>query len=121
MTIVQHPRGQKKQIALRENQFVCLIDPFVHYRADTEAGSSGSPVFNDQWEVVALHHAGVPAPEQTETGGYINEGILVRRIMEFIRQQNLRGDAQARADQMVSRERIAVPAPSRKASPTAAG
>jgi V8-like Glu-specific endopeptidase len=23
-------------------------------------GSSGSPVFNDQWELVALHHSGVP-------------------------------------------------------------
>ncbi len=27
---------------------------------DTAPGSSGSPVFNDQWEVVALHHMGVP-------------------------------------------------------------
>jgi endonuclease G, mitochondrial len=108
VTIVQHPRGQKKQIALRENQFVDLADPFVHYRADTEPGSSGSPVFNDQWEIVALHHAGVPAPEHPETGGYINEGILVRRIMEFIRQQDFDADAKALADQLMLRERIVV-------------
>ena len=31
-----------------------------HYSTDTEAGSSGSPVFNDQWEVVALHHSVKP-------------------------------------------------------------
>ena len=33
----------------------------LHYSADTEPGSSGSPVFNDEWEMVALHHSGVPA------------------------------------------------------------
>lgn len=108
VTIVQHPRGQKKQIALRENQFVDLSDPFVHYRADTEPGSSGSPVFNDQWEIVALHHAGVPAPEHPETGGYVNEGILVRRIMEFVREQDLGAGARALADQLTPRERIVV-------------
>jgi endonuclease G, mitochondrial len=118
VTIVQHPRGQKKQIALRENQFVDLADPFVHYRADTEPGSSGSPVFNDQWEIVALHHAGVPAPEHPETGGYVNEGILVRRIMEFTRQQDFDADAKALADQLVARERIVVPGES--ATPLAA-
>ena len=59
VTIVQHPRGEKKQIALRENKIVDIPDRFLHYAADTEPGSSGSPVFNDQWEVVALHHASV--------------------------------------------------------------
>lgn len=32
---------------------------FLHYRTDTAPGSSGAPVFNDQWQVVALHRAGV--------------------------------------------------------------
>src|SRR5207248_1190657 len=30
----------------------------------TAPGSSGSPVFNDQWQVVALHHSGVPATDE---------------------------------------------------------
>jgi endonuclease G len=104
VTIVQHPRGQKKQIALRENQFVDLADPFVHYRADTEPGSSGSPVFNDQWELVALHHAGVPA----SAGGFVNEGILGRRIMELVRRQRFDAARAALVDQMTPRERIAL-------------
>jgi hypothetical protein len=32
----------------------------VHYASDTEPGSSGSPVLNDQFEVIALHHKSVP-------------------------------------------------------------
>jgi endonuclease G, mitochondrial len=106
VTIVQHPRGLKKQVALRENKFVDLADQFVHYTTDTEPGSSGSPVFNDQWEVVALHHAGIPAPEHQDTGGIINEGILVRRIMEFVRSQNVSADARTLIDQMAPREHI---------------
>ena len=60
MNIVQHPNGLPKQLAFRDNQVTDLLDDFVHYRADTEPGSSGSPVFNDQWEMVGLHHSGVP-------------------------------------------------------------
>jgi endonuclease G len=59
LTIVQHPNGATKQVALRENKLIDILDYFVHYSTDTMPGSSGSPVFNDQWEVVALHHAGV--------------------------------------------------------------
>lgn len=37
-----------------------VLPAFLHYHTDTAPGSSGSPVFNDQWEVVGLHHSGVP-------------------------------------------------------------
>src|SRR5262245_11280582 len=33
---------------------------FVWYLTDTTAGSSGSPAFNQFWQVIALHHSGVP-------------------------------------------------------------
>jgi V8-like Glu-specific endopeptidase len=63
VTIIQHPNGEPKQIALRENLVIKLPqaeDRFLHYQTDTTPGSSGSPVFNDQWEAVALHHSGAP-------------------------------------------------------------
>lgn len=59
--LIQHPRGQPKQVVFRNN---LLIDrdededaPYLTYEADTDQGSSGAPVFNRQWEVVALHHS----------------------------------------------------------------
>jgi endonuclease G, mitochondrial len=60
INIIQHPQGEPKQLALRENRLVDILDDFLHYQTDTAPGSSGSPVFNDQWEVVGLHHSGVP-------------------------------------------------------------
>lgn len=85
VTIVQHPGGERKQIALRENRIVDVLDRFLHYETDTEPGSSGSPVFNDQWEIVALHHASVPAPGQGELGGVVNEGVRVSRLLAALR------------------------------------
>jgi endonuclease G len=64
MNIIQHPGGGRRQFAMRENQCVKIDDPDVlWYVSDTAQGSSGSPVFNDSFQVVALHHAGVPRRE----------------------------------------------------------
>ena len=61
----------------------------VHYRADTKKGSSGAPVFNLLWEVIALHHSGEPYPPDPNTGRHgedarfgINEGIPMMAILE---------------------------------------
>ena len=59
-TIIQHPSGQPKQIALRENEVINIENNQLLYQSDTAPGSSGSPVFNDSWQVVALHTSGIP-------------------------------------------------------------
>ena len=61
ITIIQHPAGGRRQIALRENELVeepADEDLFIWYRSDTAKGSSGAPAFNDSWQIVALHHSG---------------------------------------------------------------
>ena len=63
VNIIQHPRGGLKQIALRNNNIIDIPagkPDFLYYTTDTEPGSSGSPCFNNQWEIVALHHQAVP-------------------------------------------------------------
>src|SRR6185369_11696454 len=113
MNIIQHPNGEPKQLALRDNQFVDLLDNFLHYKTDTAPGSSGSPVFNDQWEIVGLHHSGVPLRDANgrilSTSGDLwqpamgefkiqwiaNEGIRVSRLIKHIKQVAL-NDGQRR-------------------------
>jgi endonuclease G len=60
LTIIQHPSGQLKQVCVRENKLLKYMSDTVWYLTDTLAGSSGSPAFNRFWQVVALHHSGVP-------------------------------------------------------------
>lgn len=60
MNVIGHPSGRLKEISIRDNRLDLQLADFLHYTSDTEPGNSGSPVFNDQWEMVAVHHAGVP-------------------------------------------------------------
>jgi endonuclease G, mitochondrial len=70
MNIVQHPGGARRQFAMRENECVKDSDPdCVWYMSDTAQGSSGAAVFNDSFQVVALHHAGVA--RQNADGLYV--------------------------------------------------
>jgi endonuclease G len=90
VNIVQHPNGWHKKIVLRENRIVSRLDRVLHYEADTEGGSSGSPVFNDAWEVVALHHWGKPFLETRTVDGQpvpiaVNEGVRISAIVKHLR------------------------------------
>lgn len=61
VNIVQHPSGRPREICVRNNLLVDLPDDrFLLYGTDTEPGSSGSPVLNDHWELIALHCASEP-------------------------------------------------------------
>ncbi len=120
LNIVQHPNGEPKQVALRENRLVDLVENFLHYEADTAQGSSGSPVFNDQWEVVGLHHSGVPRRDEhgrilalsgepwTNAMGeaaidwVANEGVRVSRICRRLRSLTLSGPQAALRDQLLA-------------------
>ncbi|HEX2085712.1 MAG TPA: DNA/RNA non-specific endonuclease [Solirubrobacteraceae bacterium] len=117
VTIVQHPHGEKKQIALRENRIVALQELFMNYEADTEPGSSGSPVFNDQWEVVALHHASVRAPKGFTSSPVVNEGVRISRVVAFIQANRPAGTGGELVDELSGRERVEVPLLSPAAAP----
>jgi V8-like Glu-specific endopeptidase len=82
--VVGHPASGAMQFSLHDSVLLDVSDDerLMHYRTPTEPGSSGSPVFNVRWEVVALHHAGSPtAPRLRGEGVYeANEGITLRAI-----------------------------------------
>jgi len=82
--IIQHPNGGAKQIAMIHNVVRYTDDDVVQYWADTQSGSSGSPVFSERWELVALHNCGV----QVNSNGrpeFRNEGQRIERVAEELR------------------------------------
>jgi endonuclease G len=82
VTIIQHPNGELKKIALTANETVNIFDHRLHYMTDTLPGSSGSPVFNDQWKVVAIHRAGGNVVKNARGERfYANEGVLLQNIL----------------------------------------
>lgn len=79
--IVQHPKGQPKKIGLLHNEVVRVTADRVQYLTDTLPGSSGSPVCNEHWEVVALHHRGVEGDGEPGLPRK-NEGIFIDRVVD---------------------------------------
>jgi V8-like Glu-specific endopeptidase len=88
VNIIQHPNGLPKQISFYSNVVVFAGGGRVQYLTDTEPGSSGSPVFDRHWNVVALHHSGgwLSEPGDFPTRNYYrNEGILIDSVIAGMR------------------------------------
>jgi V8-like Glu-specific endopeptidase len=83
--VIGHPRGGGLMFSMQDNRLIDYGAPSdfrVHYRTPTEPGSSGSPVFNGGWELVALHHAGSATMNRIHGPGTYeaNEGIWIQSI-----------------------------------------
>jgi trypsin-like peptidase len=114
LIIVQHPEGGPMCVAIDTGGVIGLNGNLtrLRYRTNTEAGSSGSPCFNDGMVAIALHHAGDPnfAPRHMPT---FNQGIPLRRIVEhisatFAAAAALLGEAHAPSPAMEARLQAAV-------------
>ncbi len=102
--IIQHPGGGVLKFALADNKVThSSWEHYMYYETDTLGGSSGSPVFNKDWKVVALHHYGRnDLPEGItlhDTRGVMvnpnglrantNRGVLIEHVLKDIQRQAL--------------------------------
>ena len=60
LNLIHHPGGNRKKITIRDSRLLAIEETQLQYTGDTLGGSSGSPILNDQWEVVGLHFGGKP-------------------------------------------------------------
>lgn len=87
--IIQHPEAAPLKLALETNAIISLDSnrTRVRYRTNTEPGSSGSPCFDQNWTLVALHHSGV---SQGVPPFRCNEGIPIDTIAAAAGRQGIR-------------------------------
>jgi endonuclease G, mitochondrial len=83
LNILQHPEGEEMKVSLSNNGVVKINEEkgLVLYVNPTKGGSSGSPCFDSDWKLVALHHKAM----QTSFGS-IREGILFSAIHRHIQE-----------------------------------
>ena len=87
--VVGHPGGNTlMQLSLNDNRVLGHKDALIHYRAPTEGGSSGSPVFDTKWRLAGLHHAGGFKMKRLDGKGFYpaNEGIWIHSIRAAVSQ-----------------------------------
>jgi V8-like Glu-specific endopeptidase len=80
LNVIQHPQGRKKEVVVQQNELHDVYTNIIHYYSDTDYGSSGSPVFNNTWDLMALHHARDPAESA-------NEGMRIDKIVADLRSE----------------------------------
>jgi V8-like Glu-specific endopeptidase len=78
---VQYSTEGTLLFALR-GKVVCQTSESLYYNADTCLGSSGSPVFDKNWNVVALH-----CTDKKNDGSEMNEGALFKNILDYLEEK----------------------------------
>jgi hypothetical protein len=68
VAIIQHPGGHDKKISMQNNLVAYADDKLVQYYTSTQAGSSGAPVLDDDFAVVAIHHGAVQDKSWEDSG-----------------------------------------------------
>jgi hypothetical protein len=97
--VIGHPTGGTMQFSISDNLMIDHEDPKVHYRTPTFAGSSGSPVFDDDWKLLALHHMGsINLMPRLQGGGLYsaNEGLYFPTIVGRFRERRMMPDYASR-------------------------
>jgi hypothetical protein len=76
--IAQHPQGEPIKLAIDTESVLCFNgnETRVRYKTNTDKGSSGSPCFDMDWTLVALHHMGDPEWRNPD----YNEGVPIGLI-----------------------------------------
>ncbi len=79
--VIGHPNGRDLQISTKNSTIIDVdwLPRLFHYRTATEPGSSGSPVFDDDWNVIGVHHGGRDDAPKLSTHGVhaANEGVTL--------------------------------------------
>lgn len=80
VNVIQHPQGRFQEIAFRDNQVKAVEEKYIQYLTDTDYGTSGSAVFDDYFNVVALHNQRVRDPNNPGRW-HRNQGFRIGAIV----------------------------------------
>ncbi|NEO70413.1 effector-associated domain EAD1-containing protein [Moorena sp. SIO3H5] len=93
--IVQHPKAEPLKIAFDTEAIITINEngTTVKYKTNTEPGSSGSPCFDINWNLVALHHSGDPSWKPSYNAGSPFSAICARLEKQGLLTNLLKGEA----------------------------
>ena len=100
--IIGHPQGMNTtQVSLHGSKLLTFNELVLQYHTPSSPGSSGSPVFDEHWNVVGVHTRGHDTLTHAKTGEEFacNQAVRIHRVIDkvqartTIRRPRLRLDA----------------------------
>ncbi|WP_299470406.1 serine protease [uncultured Roseibium sp.] len=99
--IIGHPSGREISFSFQDNELLdyeleaasaenSIAPCRIHYRTPTEPGSSGSPIFDQNWRIIGIHHAGGRIIQKLngKDGVYAaNEGLWIETMRRALRER----------------------------------
>lgn len=86
LQIISHPYGGRKMCSLTRNVVAFVDDQVVQYRTEDES-SSGAPVFDKRWQVIAVHNRWTFLEDEAPV--MRKQGIRIERIALGLRNRGL--------------------------------
>ncbi|WP_421853455.1 trypsin-like peptidase domain-containing protein [Oricola sp.] len=100
--IIGHPGGREISFSFQDNQLLdyerevyasedSIAPCRIHYRTPTEPGSSGSPIFDPNWRIIGIHHAGGRYVQMLNGKRDVyeaNEGMWIASMRRALRNRN---------------------------------
>jgi hypothetical protein len=86
--MIGHPMGGDVKFSLQDNYLLDRDETRLHYSTPSEPGSGGSPIFNDNWELLGIHHGGSDSLPRMNghPGTYAaNEGVSIFAIIDALK------------------------------------
>ena len=83
--IINHPGGDRT--AISPGTMLDSEDQLFHYRMTTEPGSGASPIFDEDWRLIGLHHGSNPNTRRLhgQPGTYAaNEGVWIGAVIRLL-------------------------------------
>ena len=95
---VEHHRYKAQRSAMKKSWLSSLKkarkkadsetnSPFLHYKADTKGGSSGSPCFDDMWNLIGIHHCALSVEDKKKFSYVANEGVKINVVIEWAKNE----------------------------------
>ena len=92
VTVIQHPDGGPKCIALANGKIAYSDSVDLQYLCETSGGSSGAPVLNEQWEVAGVHRDGgfqIETLTKSRRRFFRNAGVAIAVIRQRLIEEGL--------------------------------
>jgi hypothetical protein len=77
--VIGHPHGAEAYVSLHGTELRGVDERRARYVSPTERGSSGSPVFDKSWRVIAVHFG-----TEYDNGGQVNVGVRMDALIDHL-------------------------------------